>query len=144
VFTDAPASDSDRLNEAIALISRQGVTVSFALVSSFRKRSLTNSRGQRSVDETKYRARRQSGDDVYDQVAKFSGGQILNIHTNDISDLASLISFSARQSRSTIFRRSGNLYGTVTYTFPVDISTTEVIISINGPSITVSINTPEG
>ena len=76
---------------------------------------------------------------MYDQIAQFSGGQLLNVHTNDISDLASLVSFSARQSRSTIFRRSGIVYGTVTYTFPVDISTTEVIISINGPSITVSI-----
>lgn len=143
MFTDAPASDSDRLNEAIALISRQEVTVTFALVNSFRKRR-SLSQVQHSVDDTNHRAKRQSGSDAYDQLATFSGGQLLNILTSDISDLASLIGFSARQSRSTIFRRSGVLYDATSFTFPVDGSTTEVIISINGQSISVSVTAPEG
>lgn len=112
VFTDAPASDTNLLNEAIALISRKQITITFAIVNALRvgKRSLDvqNSNGRN------YRVRRQTSEfDEYEQLATFSGGQILNIRTNEISNLASLVGFSARQTRSSIFRRSGILYGMV-------------------------------
>lgn len=141
VFTDAPASDSYRFNEAIALISRKEVTVSFALVNSLRKRSLDT----QQTYETHSRSKRQTVEaDVYEQLAQFSGGQVLNIRTHEISDLASLVGFSARQSRSTIFRRSGVYFGRVEYSFPMDSFTSEAIISINGQNIAVSITSPQG
>ena len=142
VFTDAPASDSYLVNEAIALISRKEVTVSFALVDALTKRSVDTQ--QDFVHKTSFRSKRQTLDSAYEQLAIFSGGQILNINTNDISRLASLVSFTARQSRNTIFRQSDILYGSVTYTFPVDTYTNEVVISANGQSIVISAISPEG
>ena len=113
--------------------------------SAFGKRSVTLDAQQMNEANVETRSKRQVPvTDVYEQLARFSGGQILNIRTNEISDLASLIGFSARQSRSTIFYRSDNLFGTVQHYFPVDSFTDEAIISISGESITVSVYSPDG
>lgn len=145
VFTDAPASDQHRLNEARSLILRTGARIYFALVNfnlRLRKRSLNN---EQRIDETKIRAKRQVTDeDIYEQLATISGGQILNVRTSEISELASLVSFSAVQSRRTILRQSNTLFGTAEHSFLVDSSVVEVVLSINGQRITVSVTTPQG
>lgn len=140
VFTDASASDENRANEAISLIVEKDIRVNFALVSgSIGKRSINNE--QQYEFKT---AKRQASVDVYGQIAALSGGQILNIQTNDISELASLVSFSAIPSRRTIFRRSSDLVGSVEHSFPIDSSIVQVIISATGQSITISLRTPQG
>lgn len=114
VFTDASASDEDRLNEARSLILIKGVRIYFVLVN-----LLVDNQG------------------VYGQLATISGGQVLNVGTNDISELASLVSFSALQSRSTIFRQSNVMQSTAIHFFPVDSSIVEIILSISGQDISV-------
>lgn len=143
VFTDASASDERRRNEAKSLILRKSLRVYFALVTTFI--------GKRSIDdnqqtyESKSREKRQSGStDIYEELASFSGGQFLMVSTNEISGLASLVSFSAVQSRRTIFRRSNVAFGTVEHCFLVDSSVVEVILSINGQRISVFVTTPQG
>ena len=142
VFTDAPASDEHRINEARSLILRKNVRVSFALVNAgFKKRSLDN---QQKPYQIKPRNRRQVGDDVYEQLAALSGGQFLSVRTSEISELAALVSFSAVRSRRSIFRRSDVLRGTVEHSIPVDSSVFDVTISINGQGISVTVLTPQG
>ena len=137
VFTDAPASDEDRINEARSLIVRKNVRVFFAFVNiETRKRSLDDKHFQRK--------RQVGGGNIYERLAELSGGQFLRVRTSEISDLASLVTFSAVQSRRTIFRRSSIVSGTVEHSFPVDSSTVEVTISINGRGIAVTIFTPQG
>ncbi len=140
VFTDAPASDEHRLNEAKSLILKKNVRLSFAFVNSAVRK--------RSVNE-KYRikshTKRQVGTTgIYESLAAYSGGQFFNVRTDEISDLASLVSFSAVQSHNTIFRRSNVLQGTVEHSFSIDSSLVEVTISINGEMINASVSTPQG
>lgn len=143
VFTDAPPSDAHRLTEATSIIATKGVRVTFALVNAFsRKRSVEN---QQEIPRAQLRSRRQAfAIDAYEEIATLSGGQILNVQTEEIANLASLVSLSAVQSRRTIFRRSATLSGSVQHTFPVDSSVAELIISISGQSVTASVTTPRG
>ena len=143
VFTDASASDTHRLNEANSLILRKNVRISFALVNvAIGKRSLDK---QQMAYGTISRKRRQTGSEsAYEQLAAISGGQFLRVRTSEISELASLVSFSAVQSRRTILRRSSVSFSTVEHSFPIDSSTVEAVLSINGQSISVSVTTPQG
>ena len=138
VFTDALASDEDRLNEARTLIARNNVRVTFVFVNSFEKRSTRNS-GEN------FRAKRQlESGDAYHQLVALSGGQFLNIHTTEISELASLISFSAMKSCQTIYRGSENLAGVTVHSVLVDSSIEQVTISANGAGIIVLPINPSG
>lgn len=140
VFTDAPPSDERRLNEAKSLILRKNVRIFFAFVNSgVNKRSLDDKQRMHGLNK-----RQDDTANIYENLAAFSGGQLLNVRTSEISELATLISFSAVQSRNTIFRRSSVLQGTVEHTFPVDSFVVEVTISINGQIIDTSVTTPEG
>lgn len=144
VFTDAHPSD-ERLNEARSLILRKNVKVFFEFVfAGLRKRSLDNV--QQNLHEIYHRSKRQARSDsiIYKQLADLSGGQFLNVHTSEISELATLVSFSAIWSRRTLFRRSGVLHGSDEFSIPVDTSVIDVTISINGEGIRVSITTPQG
>jgi len=138
VFTDAPASDEDRLLEARSLIVRKNLRVSFVYVDALRgKRSLPGDHQMKNKRQAK-------DENIYEYLASFSGGQFLNVQTSEISDLASLVSFSAIQSCHTIFHVSRTMYGMVEHFIPVDSSVFEVLISINGDRIAVSIYTPQG
>ena len=132
VFTDAPASDVNRLNEAKSLIMRKNVRIFFALRNlNLRKRSVKSQK-------------RQVNEDVYKELAELSGGQLLRVqNTSEVSDIASLVSFFALENRCTIFYRSGRDY-MVEHSFAVDSSNFEVTISINGRGIVVSVLNPQG
>ena len=147
VYTDASASDTDRFPEAMSLILEKNIVVNFIIENSFiGKRSVENQQQYEHQPHTKWLARtkRQIGIDVYQQIAELSGGQVLTVDTNEISELASLVSFSAIRSRRTIFRRSSVLVGSVNHSFPVDSSIIGIMISISGQSITASVTTPLG
>ena len=142
VFTDAPASEEYRRNEAISLLIRQRTPIYFSLVNiRLRKRSLHD---QQFTYKLKSRKRRQTGSNIYEQLASFSGGQVLHVATNDISRLGSLVSFSVLQNRRTIFYVSDTLYGTITHYIPIDSTILEASISISGQDIEVSVFTPQG
>lgn len=142
VFTDAPASDSNRLNELLTLIAEKNILINFVYVTTGGKKRSVQPRATRKHGS---RSKRQSVDDAYEQLATISGGQVLTVGTNDISELASFVSFSAMQSRNTVFRREGNLLGTIQFEFPIDTYTSEAFISIDAEqSITVSVVNSEG
>lgn len=142
VFTDAPASDSNRLNELLTLIAEKNILINFVYVTTGGKKRSVQPRATR---KHRSRSKRQSVDDAYEQLATISGGQVSTVGTNDISELASFVSFSAMQSRNTVFRREGNLLGTIQFEFPIDTYTSEAFISIDAEqSITVSVVNSEG
>ena len=139
LFTDAPPSDPHLQTEAIALITEKSVSVTFALVSPFRKRSVDNKMQEQNHVETK----RQTSE-VYSALAAISGGQVLTLQTSELSNLSSLIEFSANPARTTILRDSGEVLSSEPYTFYIDSSIEQVIIAINGDGTQVSITTPTG
>jgi hypothetical protein len=140
VFTDASASDSNRLQEAQALITQKAVSVTFALVVLNRKRSISN-HGQ--VDQFEGRKTKRQLDETYETLATISGGQVLNLGTSDLPHLGELVRFSADQERTTIFRETG-VVTVPSKTFYIDSSIDEAIISISGEGSSVSLTTPSG
>ena len=124
VFTDAGASDPELLPDAQDLIIQKSVTVTFALVEARKKRS--GNYGIQDIQNT-YKEKRQL-DDTYNIIAAFSGGQVLNLETDDLSELGEFVGFSADQSQVTILRESGNMSST----FHVDSFIQQVVISIDG------------
>ena len=126
VFTDAEASDPELLPDVQDLIIQKSVTVTFALVDAFRKKRSGND-GMQDIQNT-YKEKRQL-DDTYNIIAAFSGGQVLNLETDDLSELGEFVSFSADQSQVTILRESGSMLST---TFHVDSFIQQVVISIDG------------
>ena len=137
VFTDAPASDSYRLQEAQALIAQKSVTVTFALIDLRRRRSANDHMQVGQFEETKRQA-----DETYETIATFSGGQVLNLGTSDLSDLGELVRFSADQERVVIFRETGAM--DLVKTFDIDNSIEQAIISINGYGLGISLTSPSG
>ena len=125
VFTDADASDPELLPDAQDLIIQKSVTVTFALINAFRKKRSGND-GMQDIQNT-YKEKRQL-DDIYNIIAAFSGGQVLNLETSDLSELGEFVGFSADQSQVTILRESGNM-STI---FHVDSFIQQVVISIDG------------
>ena len=116
------------------------MTVTFAIPTSFiGKRSLNDDEEQ----NTQFKEKRQI-DDTYYVLAAFSGGQVLNIQTSELSELGELVSFSADISRVTILRKSEHVLISIPYAFPVDSSIEKLFISINGQGFNINITTPEG
>lgn len=137
VFTDASASDSYRLQEAQALIAQKLVPVTFAFIAVARKRSAND---HTQVDH--FEKMKRQADETYETLATFSGGQVLNLGTSDLSDLGELVRFSADQERTTIFRETG---ATGPFkTFFIDSSIEQAIISINGYGFGISLTSPSG
>ena len=148
VYTDADASDPGRAPEALALMRQTGVRVTYVLTGVCiifgRKRSTEGSQQDMEQYNTKHmRLPRQVVDDVYILIAAISGGQVLNVDQFDISELSPLISFSVMQSTVTIIYRVSSITPG-SYDFAVDESVSQVLISVNGIGITVSVITPGG
>ncbi len=144
VYTDASASDVSRLDEVLALIQAKRVRVTFVVTGSClfgRKRSAEGSQYDGEEPSTRYM--RQTDVDAYNLIASTSGGQVLNVDENEISELSSLISFSLVQGTATIFYKVSSLTSGM-YNFSVDETVSQVLISINGRGAEVSVTTPEG
>ena len=137
VFTDSSASDSELLGRAEAMIAEKNLKVMIIrdIVPTV-KRSL-------HLKQMHKTNRRQINDDVYEELEMSSEGQIIDIPSNEISELASLVTFSVLNS-NTIFRQAGTASGTVEYSFPVDSYTFQILIFVNGQNINVTVLTPQG
>ena len=145
VYTDAPPSDPNRLAEAEALISEKSVTVSYGLTEGCRgKRKRSLQQYNQDYSHVEKRQTVSDSENVYQFLAALSGGQVLNLRPTDIGNLSSLISFSAARTYTTIFYKSGPLFGTYSFRFPVDETATAVLLSINGRSIQVTVRNPQG
>ena len=145
VFTDDVPSDDVRLNEALALIIEKKVTVTFVVANMMMVRKRSIIRKALQFQNEHHRNRRQlSGTDIYERIAIFSGGQLLNVNTDDISETGTLISFSALQTRNTILSVTGVSLDEQRFTFPVDGSVKEIVISISGEDIVTALFSPQG
>ena len=143
VFTNSPPSPSDEnlLGQAEAITAQRNLKVFFVDdVSPMNKRSIGNS----IPLHHNLRHRRIIGiSPVYTELEIFSGGGIVSVPTAEISNLAAFVSFSAIESDSVLYRIEAPL--TATHSFLVDSYTFEVLIFVNGRSLTVSaVRTPQG
>jgi len=138
-------SDLGRLAEAQALIRETGVTVNYILTGRCdkRRRKRSVNRNQHDTEQHLIRRPRQVDGDVYSLIAALSGGQVLNVNENDISELSSLISFSLVQATTTIFYRTSSITPGV-YNFAIDEAVSQALISVNGRGISVTVTTPGG
>ena len=66
---------------------------------------------------------------------------MLTLGTSDLPSLGELVSFSANQRRTTIFRERGQ---STSYTFYVDSSVEQVIVSVNGYGYDAALTSPSG
>ena len=140
MYTDAEAKDPYRVREAQALVAQKQVTITFAYIGlGFGKRSTNDGAQEEQHEATK----RQTADEAYEILATFSGGQVLNVGTSDLSSLGQLVLYSADQSRTTILREGGYLTNSPYY-FYVDSTIEQVIISINGYGFGITITSPSG
>ena len=141
VFTDSSATDKELLSTAEAVISEKNLKVLFIQdILATSKRSL---HVKRQMHKDRRNHKRQTTDDVYEEFEMFSDGQIIEIPSSEISELASFVTFSAMSS-NTIFRQAGNPSDRVDYTFPVDSYTSQILIFVNGQNIIVTVLTPQG
>ena len=69
---------------------------------------------------------------------------MFNIEAGDISELSSLVSLSATRSYTTIFYKTELSPGLYDYPVAVDSTVSELVISVNGFSISTTVLTPEG
>ena len=140
MYTDAVAKDPYRIREAQALVAQKQVTITFAYITlGFGKRSTNDGAQEEQHEETK----RQTADEAYEILATFSGGQVLNVGTSDLSSLGQLVLYSADQSRTTILRERGYLTNSPYY-FYMDSTIEQVIISINGYGFGITITSSSG
>ena len=138
VFTDSSASDRELLGRAEAMIAEKNLKVTV-----IRDISPTVKRSLHFKQMHKTHHRRQINDNVYEELEMFSDGQIIDIPSNEISELASLVTFSVLNS-NTIFRQAGSTSGRVEYSFPVDSYTFQILVFVNGQNVNVSVLTPQG
>ena len=141
VLTDSSEIDRQHLGRAEAIITEKNLKIEFIRdVSLAMKRSL-----HVQMHKNKRHHKRESNDDyVYDELEMLSDGQIIEIPSNDISELASFVTFSVLSS-NTIFRASNVSDGVDhDYSFPVDSYTSQILIFINGENINVTALTPQG
>ena len=142
VFTDASASDEDRLGELQALINKKRTPVNPVL-------SGICSSGKRSIhsQQTHQRWRRQTSSvgGVYELIAAYTGGQVFGVQPSEISDLSAVIGLSIERSFTTVLRMTGTSSHSGTLHFPVDETVNKVVISLNAGSVFgVTVTTPAG
>ena len=139
LFTSAPPSDASRIPVLEALISEKSVKI-FPIVSSVcssDKRKRSTGYDHRSL------FKREAEVDLYHFIAAYSGGQVFSIaDPSDIGGLSSLITFSAIEANTVLFKSSVSPSGD--YTFPIDEKVHEVTVSVNGNAVTSTVMPPEG
>ena len=143
VFTDAPPSDKHYVDEAKSSILAKNTPIYFALTDLYD--------GEHSQDyvnftkRPKSRIRRQvQYTSLYEQLATISGGQVINMKTQDIPGLVCLMSSSSIVGQRTIFRKLVVFFGKVKHSISIDSLTSQALISISGDQISVSVFNPQG
>ena len=134
LYTDAPASDKGRLSEAESLIKEKRLKVNTFFVEG------VCSRKKRSV-----RKKRQAESNPYQFLASTSGGQVLEVSSTELAQLASILIASVQPSTATIFHQSSLSDFSGLIEFPIDSSISEFLITVNGISLSVQeLISPQG
>ena len=137
LYTDAPASDEERRSELVSIIDVKDLTINVFLTSNRRaecsqKRAL-NSKKELAEDSN-----------IYHFLTAMTGGQTLEVTTNDLSSVGSIVASSFKPTTSTIFQQTGPA-GTHTVKFQVDSTITEIQLTINGNNLrSIVLVTPQG
>ena len=134
--------DMQLLGRAEAMISEKNLKLLFIQTQN-NAQSLKSSAHMKQ--KGKRRQKRLSNDDVYEELEMFSDGQIIEIPSSNISELASFVTFSVLSS-NTILRvdTMSDRAGDHDYSFPVDSYTSQILIFVNGENINVTVLTPQG
>lgn len=133
LYTDAPASDEGRRSEAESLIKEKDLKVNTFLVEGC-------GRKKRSV-----RQKRQAESDPYQFLASISGGQVLEVSSTELAELAPILIASVQPSTATIFQQMSSSDFSGSIEFPIDSSISEFLITVNGISLNVQgLMSPQG
>ena len=141
VFSDGSESitDQELLGELEAIVAEKNLEINIITGNlQISKRSVINRPRQ-------FHYKRQINNiDIYQELAFFSDGQIIQIPVDEISDIGPVVTYSATQSSNTIFRHSNTTFGSTHFSFLVNSYTDQILICINGQYIEVSAYTPQG
>ena len=133
--------DMQLLGRAEAMISEKNLKLLFI-------QAQNNAQSLKSSGHKKQKGKRRQkrlSNDVYEELEMFSDGQIIEIPSSNISELASFVTFSVLSS-NTILRvdTMSDRAGDHDYSFPVDSYTSQILIFVNGENINVTVLTPQG
>lgn len=141
VFTDALPSDPHRLPEAEVLITQKSATVSYVML----PKDLGNGDSHKDCGQARRSNKwKRQAEHPYNILTSKTGGRLLNIDTNDLSQIGVFISSATPHSHSTILQASGLLDTIPVLMFPVDTSVEQLIITVTGQELALSLLTPAG
>ena len=145
VFTDGSVSNQELLGEVEAIVAKENLQINSIIVgdSSQISKRLVHNRNIHKVKHSHYR-RQNIMTDIYQELADFSDGQNIQIPVEEISDIGSVITYSATHGSNTIFQYSDNLSGLTNFTVMVNSYAFEILICVNGENINVSVYAPQG
>ena len=145
VFTDGSVSNQELLGEVEAIVAKENLQINSIIVgdSSQISKRLVHNRNIHKFKHSHYR-RQNIMTDIYQELADFSDGQNIRIPVEEISDIGSVITYSATHGSNTIFQYSDNLSGLTNFSVMVNSYAFEILICVNGENINVSVYTPQG
>ena len=136
LFTDAPASDEERRSELVSIVDEKDLTINVFLTS-----NRAGCSQKRALNRKKELA---EDNNIYYFLTAMTGGQTLEVTTNDLSSVGSIVASSFKPTTSTIFQQTGPA-GTHTVKFQVDSTITEIQLTVNGNNLrSIVLATPQG
>uniref|UniRef100_A0A665V215 von Willebrand factor A domain containing 10, tandem duplicate 1 n=2 Tax=Echeneis naucrates TaxID=173247 RepID=A0A665V215_ECHNA len=139
VFTDAPAKDSYLKSTITALIESTKSVVTFMLTD-----VLASRRRRRGAQRSTSRSLSQSDAQLYQDLARASGGQAIEVTKSDLSIATAVIADSSASAVVTVFQIVRNPGIPDNFTFTVDGSLRKVTLYITGASMTFNLTSPTG
>ena len=137
LFTSAPPSDASQIPVLEALISEKSAKI-FPIVT-----SVCSGKKKRSAHDHHSQFKREAEVNFYHIIAVYSGGQVFSIaDPSDIGGLSSLITFSAIEANTVLFKSSMSPSGK--YVFSIDENICKVMVAVNGEDITSSVGSATG
>nr|XP_057944291.1 von Willebrand factor A domain-containing protein 7-like [Doryrhamphus excisus]XP_057944292.1 von Willebrand factor A domain-containing protein 7-like [Doryrhamphus excisus]XP_057944293.1 von Willebrand factor A domain-containing protein 7-like [Doryrhamphus excisus] len=136
LFTDAPAKDVELKNTVIALIERTQSVVNFLITGT------TTVNRRRSINRQHHNRIAQSDAQVYQDLAQAAGGVFVEVESDELLAATTIIRQIANSSVVTLLQATRDPGMTVTFSFLVDETTTNVIVYITADS--VSFRAPDG
>ncbi|XP_037835111.1 von Willebrand factor A domain-containing protein 7-like [Kryptolebias marmoratus] len=139
VFTDATAKDAFLRNAVIALIESTKSTVNFLLTNVLPRRRRRVD-GDRLVNQVAL----SEGFQLYRDLARASGGQVIQVTKSQLFEATSVIRESISISLALLLQAARDPGKTENFTFVVDESVTNLIIYITGTSVDFTLIDPSG
>jgi len=141
---DSPISDKSLLGRVEALLEVNNMKL--IIYDAFEMSAISKrSKSKRQFLSAKQRHRRQDNLDIFQELTTFSGGQVIDILSSDISEIGSSMAYFALQgSTSSTILDDKDACSLDSLAFPVDSYVFQILIIVTGMNINISVFNPQG